>query len=315
MAEIPTFVVLEGLLHESGKFELRRLFEDSRAEPASRFGQGGGPVTVALVDGRGEELARVSPPIRFPAGCGPSAGRMPGRGLLRAALAHHADARGLELRVGERLVYAAEVAPKRPEVGVKAGSEREGSVPLFVDAPDADVRVVAELTDGRRIAPVVRREGDAHEVDLGSLEGLGRASLVVEATRRGRTTRVIAVEVDLPEATVCGTILEPRPDARWPWGRRGSLIGALSDRNGRKVEWEPKRTSWKVDGEPFGPGRPLVPWQPDAAGTHTIELVHEAADGRVEVLDERTIEVEEETPEQKEWAAAVEALREGSGSA
>jgi hypothetical protein len=146
-------------------------------------------------------------------------------------------------------------------------------------------------------------------VSLVSLEGLGRVRLVVEATRDCRTTRVVATEVDAPEATVSGVILEPEPGAQWSWGRRRSLVGSLFDRNGRKVRWDPKRVVWHIDGTLVEAPTQLTAWEPQGPGTHTIELVYLAGEDRTDVLDKRTVSVSDQTPEEKEWVAAVAAFR------
>jgi hypothetical protein len=219
MPETPTFIMVEGLLHESGAFELRRVFEDTRAEPQTRFGGADGQVTVDLLDEGDGLLGRVRPAIRFPSGCGPD-GIQVAQGLVRAALAYHPEARRLEVRVHERVVHSAPVSADRPGVKVSVRPVRKDVVPVRVTSRGSDVRVLAELEDGRRVWPSVRQLGGRHEVSLVSLEGLGRVRLVVEATRDCRTTRVVATEVDAPEATVSGVILEPEPGAQWSWGRR-----------------------------------------------------------------------------------------------
>lgn len=308
MPEIQAFIVLEGLLYESGAFEVGRVFEDTTAAKASRFDDEGGVATVMLVDADGRVLHRVTPPVHFPSGC-TSEGTMVAQGLIRAAVAHHDEARKIELRVVERVVFSADIAPNRPDVRVSAKLGKQDTLEVVVDGEPAEVRVIARLTDGRRLGPVVRRDGDTYAVDLRSLEGLGQAEILIEATRACRTTRVLTATVELPEATVTGLIVEPRPNAEWPWGRRGSLIGTLSDRNGRRIEWDEGRVGWLVDGQILEDRKQIVDWQSEQAGDHRVELVLDLGGGQIEVLDERIVRVREQTAEQKEWMAVVAAFR------
>lgn len=314
MPEIPTFIILEGLLHESGGFELLRAFEDTHAERESRFDEATtnatatttATVAVSLLDAKGQVLRRVTPRVHFPTGC-TGGGTMAAQAFVRAALARDDEARRVEVRVNGRVAFDAGVAEAPPDLKVSAQAAGKQVVPILVDVEGegADVRIIARVTDGRRLTPAVRREGDTHAVDLASLEGLGEAEIIVEASRACRTARVVAATVALPEATVHGVIVEPRDEALWPWGRRGSLIATLSDRNGRPVAWNTSHVAWRVDGEALEARDPLVAWQPERPGVHRIELVHEYGEGRLEVLDERMITVAEPTPEQKEWLAAV----------
>lgn len=304
MTDPHTFLVLEGLLHESGAFEALRMTEDAWAEPDARSDDPDGHVELALLDEDGAVTARVRQRAYFPSGCRAGAVR-PGRGLLRAAVALHDKARRLEVHVSGRRVFSAPIAPERPHAKVSVEHQDKTTLHLRVDAEDAEVRIVGQLADRRRIGVDAQIQKGIWVVNLLSLDGLGEAAILVEATRAGRTTRVIAAEVHLPGTTVHGTILEPLPDAQWPWGRRGSFIGTLSDSNGRRVEWNPKRMSWQVDGQTLG-NEALAAWQPTKAGRHTVQLAYLREKGELQVLDECTITVEEQTPEQSEWRAAMD---------
>jgi hypothetical protein len=251
MPEIPTFIILEGLLHESGGFELLRAFEDTHAERESRFDEASGTASVSLLDAKGQVLRRVTPRVHFPAGC-TGGGAMAAQGFVRAALARDDEARRVEVRVNGRVAFAAGVAEDAPDLKVSAQAAAMQTVPILVDVDGggAEIRIVARVKEGRRLTPAVRRKGDTHAVDLTSLEGLGEAELIVEASRGCRTARVVAATVALPEATVHGVIVEPRDEALWPWGAARQpdrhALGPQRSRDG--VEREPGRLARRRQG-------------------------------------------------------------------
>jgi hypothetical protein len=308
MAELPTFLILEGLLHEAGTFEVVRGYEDSLVRYDERRAAGPLGGVARLLDGNGQVLTSSPVDIRFPIGCGATSVG-PGAGLVRCVLARHEDAARFELRVGDRAVYSAEVGRQPPTVEAKMHVKEDTAVIDVATDANAEVRILAELADGRRRA-AARRDGNSYVVPLGDFEGFGSARLIVEASLALRTTRVAVGRVKLPAATIMGQILEPEPGARLPFGARRSLIGNLSDRNGRRVEWGHAKVAWLVNGQIQDRADPVVGWQPDRPGEQRIELVRYADDGRPDVLDARTVTVMEQTPAQKEYAAALAALRE-----
>lgn len=217
----------------------------------------------------------------------------------------------IELRVEGRVAFCAGVASRRPDVKVSVEAGKKDTLQIAVEGSDLEVRIVAKLTDGRQISPAARREGDTHMVDLTSLEGLGDAEILVEATSGCRTSRVVATRVTLPDPTVRGLVVEPRRHVPWPWSRRGSLIATVFDRNGRKIDWDQSRVAWRVDGELLKARTQIAAWQPQEAGAHQLELVRDLGDGQVDVLDARTVTVSEQTAEQRKWVAAMAARVEG----
>lgn len=308
MIENSTFIVLEGLLSESGDFLLHRGYETTHAEASIRFGSNDKSITVSLADKDGQILSSVLPAIHYPLGCTAEATR-PGSGLLRAAIALNHKARRIELKINERLVYAGDIAAERPNLGSLdvSVSDATAQVVFDVGTSQPELQLLAKLSNGRHLRPPAERNGDEFKVDLQVLEGLGEATFVIEATTEFRTSRAETEPVSLPPASVRGLIIEPSLGSEWPFGWRGSLIGSLFDRNGRRIDWTQQRVAWVIDGKPINGSRQLMPWQAEDPGEHRIQLIHEIGNGQIDVLDEMTIIVLPQTKEQKEYIALITA--------
>jgi hypothetical protein len=308
-----TFLVLEGLLGEAGEFHLERGIEVRVAPAELRLGGGNDRgVIIALRDGEGQTLAAVAPPVRFPIGC-TTAATAPAWGLVRAALALSPEARSVEVRVHDRVVYQGAVAPEPPrlsDVRISA-TATEARIAFVLHETQAEVRVAALLPDGRRVRPPAQRGGDTVTIALDALEGLGQATFEVEATFGFRTATAVTDVVALPPPSPRGWIIEPPSGSQWPSGWRGSLIGTLCDTSGRLIAWEQQPVFWMLDGQRLASRRQITPWQLDEPGDHVIRLVRDTGDGQFDVLDEITIGILPPTAEQKEYAdlIATRALR------
>lgn len=174
-----------------------------------------------------------------------------------------------------------------------------------VSAPQPEIQVFAEVTDGRRLRAPAKRTGREFTIDLAGLEGLGEARFIVEVTADFRTARASTGPVELPPASVHGWIIEPSPSSAWPFWWRGSLIGNLFDANGRRIKWALQPVGWAIDGKRLNDNRQVAGWSAESAGAHRIELVRDSGNGHFDVLDQTTTTVLPPTPEQREYGARI----------
>lgn len=304
----PTFIIVEGTLTESGVFQLRRGYEASHAATGLRRRDDNHGVTVMLVSADGQPLAETSPALHYPAGCDTERTR-PGFAVIRAALAYHKDAQRVEVHLGARVVYQANVSSERPPLGRVTVTVGDNGARVATEGTEGqpDLRLLARLKDGRELRPPARREGDTFHVDLRALAGRGEAAFVIEASAGFRTARATTQPISLPAATVHGLIVEPAPERAWPFAQRGSLVGSLFDDNGRRLNWIGANVAWRINGERIADERQVAAWQPRVAGEHQIELIRALENGQIDVLDVVSVTVLAETPAQKEYAALLAA--------
>lgn len=309
MKEIPTFIQLEGVLYENLEFEYRRGYETRTAQRCSNE-TNTLDVTALLADDNDKQLVSISPDVKFPMGC---VAGMPAVGLydLRVSLPMHPDARSIQLRAKNRLLFRRKIGKTIPsQVGLETKQNGAGdSISVKLDGvsdDDIEQLMFLETEDKRRYPIPADLKEDSMMINLRPYAGLGKAKLVVRHSSAFRSIESSSVAFELPKRSTCGRILEPRENAVLASGAPFSMLGSLCDENGRLIEWDLATTFWCVDGKRMDDARQIALCTPLDAGEHKIELLVANNGEEPTVLHQISIRVKERTKEQREYDAIVE---------
>ncbi|SFR39118.1 hypothetical protein [Litoreibacter janthinus] len=301
-----SFIYLEGILTEANQFELGRNLETRMVDPAFRdqgaqhFGDQMAELTLSTAKGR--PLVTSTCAVNIPAGCS-STTPFAGIGLIRAAIAHHPNARLISLRHKGAKLFQGAVARNRPIARVKAFRADTKTASFDLERPSlSQATIWADLSDGKRVrAPAVLTKAGRWQVDLLPLAGVEHATLIAEVTHRFRTAEVSCGQVKLAKAVVNGLIIEPANGAAIPLGRRISLVGNLFDQNGREIDWVTGNYAWRMNGKVLDDcDCRMVAWSTDKPGEHRLELVANSKAKGVRVLAAANFQVNKMTEGQAE---------------
>lgn len=309
MRKLPTFIRLEGILYESLEFEYKGGYEIYTAQRSIDDSNSLG-VTASLADDNDAELVSISPDIRFTMGCAPG---MPTVGLhdLRVSLPMHADARSIQLRCNERVLFRREIGKTSPaKVEIETNPVAAGdSISFKLECSrteNTELLFFLETEDQRRYPIVVEPADDSLTIDLKPYAGLGEAELVVRHSSKFRSTESRSTAFQLPERSICGRILEPRANAEIPTSAPFSIIGNVCDQNGRVLNWSSCKVFWCVDGTRIDDARQIALCGPLTAGEHRLELFVTQGDENMSLLDRIIVRTNERTKAQREYDAVVE---------
>jgi hypothetical protein len=306
---IRTFIHLEGILYESLEFEYRQGYETRTALRGVNETNSVG-VTALLADDNDEPLVSMTPDIRFPMGCAPG---MPTVGLhdLRVSLPMHPDARAIQLRAQDRLLFEQAIGDSLPsELVIETKPAEDGdSVSVTLKGPrqpDSETAVFLEVERRRRFPIRVDNERDNTLADLKPYAGLGEARFVVRHSRAFRSSVSKSEKFMLPERVICGHILKPRGNVELRPSFPFSMLGTLCDQNGRLIEWKDGDAYWCVDGERLADERQIALCAPLKPGEHSVELCARDGADNPQLLQEMKILVKEKSKKQLEYEAIVE---------
>ncbi|NJB86908.1 hypothetical protein GGR26_002685 [Lewinella marina] len=302
-----TYLFIEGLLSETGAFTLYRGLETREALRSSSHFAGVATLELDQVDDNGDSRFVERLPLVFNHGCDLSK-KVIGQAPVRAAIPLFPGASKLIARFRGIEVFTSPIGRSGPKLsGLTVKSFGHQAILEFTtDVMLDDVQVFARLADERLVKPRWEARNGDFVVDLNSLSGQGEVSLIVEATREMRTSRLEAGPVTTPAAEARGLILEPTDQSKWPYKKRGSLIAAVFDENGRQLNWEQSGLSWKVNGQTLKDDRQVGAWAPSEPGDYRIQLV-KGSEQEEEVLSECKVEVLPPTVAQLKYEALMAA--------
>ncbi|MBR9919533.1 MAG: hypothetical protein GYB31_01760 [Bacteroidetes bacterium] len=306
-----TYIFIEGLLKESGSFELYRAVETKEALISSSHYAGTKHLDLILENDQGSAIYTEKLPVLFNHGCNAGA-KVVSSASVRAAIPLLSDATKLVAQFGEKEVFSSPIGksgPKLSQLKVKTSGDL-AILEFQTDAKADGVQIYARLADKRLIRPGLDPKIKGIAVKLNSLSGQGEVQLVVEATKDLRTTRVESDPITTPPTNAKGLILEPANDSQWPYKKRGSLIASVFDENGRQLSWAQSGLFWKVKGNALKDKRQMAAWNPEDPGNYQIQLVKKGQNDEDVILSESTIQVLPPTEAQKEYEAIIKRLKE-----
>lgn len=289
-----TFLRFAGLIHDDGAFEPRVGWTTTRIrtplEPNSRH-------LVEVIDEGGNVLEATEATITVsddPA----AAGRLAGRLLAYLPLPDSGSA--VRLRNGEEIVYAVELAPRAPDLGLPEVEVRDDRVLVRWHADHDRPLSFNVFIRGRRPGTFTVATGLTSTelvMDVGTLPVDGECSVAVLATDGLRSAHAVSAPFELPRRSPDLTVVTPSEGQDFGPDSPITLLATGTFPSGEDLSEH--TVTWSVDDVVVSRGSWIQAIEAPAPGEHTVTV---ASDSHGGVSVSVGIRVRERTDDERNWA-------------